>query len=99
MNRAIWLLAALWPLMLLGCPVDAPKPVRPAQYTDDVCERACGNLERLQCPEAKQVPGGKTCLEFCEQTKTDARLRLDPECVASAKDKDGLRLCKVRCQP
>jgi len=86
-----------WPLLTLGCPVEAPKLSGPPQYPDDVCGHACENLERLQCPEAKPVDGGKTCLEFCDQAKTDARLRLHPGCVASATTREELHTCKVRC--
>jgi len=62
-----------------------------------VCLQACANLKRLGCPEARQLPQGKTCYRVCADGFQNGR-PLRPTCVAAARDVEDVRLCRtVRC--
>jgi hypothetical protein len=87
-------------ILIVSC-VDKPSLiVSPASTnvpTTD-CEKACQNMARFGCQEAQNVPGGDSCVTFCEKVKRDDRLRLSVDCVISAQSEVELHACKVRCQ-
>ena len=79
---------------------DAAMPA-PPPLEDDAktpCEKACGHLAKLSCPESKGFPGGKSCVDVCtENENTPFAIRVD--CIVAAQDQAAVQKCNVRCQP
>lgn len=57
------------------------------------CERACANLDRLGCEEAKPTKKGTTCTEVCEDAAAEG-IDLGNRCTARAKTCDEARRCR-----
>lgn len=74
-----------------------PEPEHPyAERLDtDGCERFCGALDRLRCPEAHPAKG--TCQGICERSSSIRSWPLD--CVELAQTKLDVRACDgIRCR-
>lgn len=64
-------------------PTPTADPDLPPPPTDGrACERACGRLRQLSCPEGEPSPKGEPCEAwFCNAVDSKI-VDLDPECVA-----------------
>lgn len=92
---------SLAPVLLPGCydqhDPRIPEPDYPyAEKLDaDGCERFCGALERLRCPEAR--PKSATCQAICERSSSIRAWPLD--CVEMAQTQIEVRACQgIRCR-
>jgi len=73
-------------------PVPADGGAGGAPPVVDTCERACGHLAELGCPEAEPTGDGASCVEVCRNVEDSGAVSLDPECVtqlARCEDVDG----------
>jgi len=73
-------------------PVPADGGAGGAPPVADPCERACGRLADLGCPEAEPTEDGASCVEVCRNVQDSGAVSLDPECVtqlARCEDVDG----------
>lgn len=90
--------AIVFDVMMLGCPSEpGPQPQSPAPVQSG-CAGACENLGILGCPEAHSVPGGDSCEAICNKSKGTG-LQIDTACILSARSKDAVHACNVRCRP
>jgi hypothetical protein len=56
------------------------------------CYRACQQLTKLGCDEAKLTAGGATCTTVCQNAESGG-LSMNPECVARASSCPAARAC------
>ncbi len=82
-------------------PSDAGTEVHISSYDGGgtPCEKACGNMRSIGCPEGTASENRFSCETVCEHATRDLLLELHLDCLASATSKDAARACRsVDCE-
>lgn len=92
--RSLVILAAA---LVTAC-ASTPRPLHPEPdvvvvYPADACPMACARLQTLGCPEGDPTPDGTSCETVCR----NAGDLVDAPCVTTARSREELASCNVRC--
>ena len=61
-------------------------PREPEPEVGTACERACGRLQRLHCPEGEPTPGGQPCTKWLCEAASAGIVNMNLGCLEKITD-------------